>query len=92
MAANLPIRVTATGNVGGANGGSLCSVTLTAGGDAASLVIKEGGASGTQIWAPIKAPASDTRHVLFSGSIPYSGQLHATFTGTGPEAGFEIGV
>jgi hypothetical protein len=89
---NAPIRLTATGNVGQADGGVLHSVTFTGGSDAATLIIKYNGSGGTQLWPIIKAPTVTTVHVVFRGGIVYTGQLHATITGTSPEAGFEIGV
>lgn len=83
------VRVTATGNVGGANGGSLIGGTLTAGADAASLVLREGGSGGT-VLATIKAAAGATQPYWYGGT-GYSGQLHATLTGTSPEATVVIG-
>ena len=87
-----PVRITATGNVAQADGGTLFTVTLTAGSDAATLVVKERGSGGDQIWPTIKAAAASTVTVSFRGGIGYSGQLHGTLSGTSPEAGFELGI
>ena len=88
---NVPIRITATGDVGPANGLSLLSVTLAAGSDTATLVLKEGGSSGTQIIPTITAAANTEVHRTFPGGIVYKSQLHGTLTGTSPQAGFSIG-
>lgn len=87
-----PVYISATGNVGPADGGSLFAVTLTGGTDAATLLIKEGGASGTQIWALICAAAATTVTVTFPRGVVYTGQLHGTLTGTSPKAGFAVGI
>ena len=84
------VYATGTGNIGGAAGGTLHGVILTGGSDAATLVIKQGGSSG-DIVATLKAAANTTV------SCPdirgaYRGQLHATFTGTGPVATFVVGL
>lgn len=89
---NTPVRITSDGNVGPVDGGTLYSVTLTGGSDAATLVIRYAGSGGTQLWPTIKAATATTVHVVFAGGIVYSGQLHGTVTGTGEEAGFEIGT
>lgn len=89
---NAPVYISATGNVGQDSGGVLFSVTLSGGSDAATLVIKHNGSSGTQIWPTIKAAAATTVEVQFVQGIVYSGQLHGTLTGTSPGAGFEIGM
>jgi len=80
----------ATGNVGGANGGTLHGVILTGGSDAATLVIKQGGSGGATI-ATIKA-AANTTVVCPNIHGVYRGQLHATFTGTSPVATFTTGI
>ncbi len=89
---NTPVYTAVTADVGPVEGGTLYSVTLTGGSDAATLVIKYNGSSGTQLWPTIKAATATTVHVVFRGGIVYSGQLHATLTGTSPGAGFEIGI
>ena len=83
--ATIPYRVTATGNVGLDQGGAIHSVTLTAGGDAASVVIRESG-SGGAVLLTLKAPALDTRQVR----LVYSDQLHAILAGTNAEVTIEI--
>lgn len=68
----------------------LHSVNLTAGADAASVVVRDG--SGGSALLTLKAAANSTVNwacgsregVLFSTSI------HATFTGTSPTADFEV--
>jgi hypothetical protein len=86
--ATLPVHITGTANVGPANGGEVKSVMLTAGSDAATLTLKENGASGAAILI-LKAPTNDTRQVRFK-SLAYAGQLHATLAGTGPVATIEV--
>jgi hypothetical protein len=80
----------ATGNVAGANGGTLHGVFLTGGSDAATLVIRQGG-SGGAIVMTLKAAANA---VVSCPDIhgAYRGQLHATFTGTTPVATFVTGL
>lgn len=68
----------------------LHSVTLTAGADAASVVVRDG--SGGSAILTIKAAANSTvswrcgsREGVFFGTA-----VHATFTGTSPTADFEV--
>lgn len=83
------VRIAATGTVGSANGGELHSVSLTAGSDAATLVVRESGASGSTI-LKLAAATGTTVERTFPGCAGYSGQLHGTLTGTSPEATFEV--
>lgn len=81
-------RATATGNLGPASGGLLWGVTLSAGADAATVVVREGGSGGT-VLLTVKAAINTTVNVRTYGSR-YTGQLHLTFTGTSPEASIEL--
>lgn len=78
-------RLTATGDVTTVDT-HLSVVALTAGADAASLVVRFGGAGGT-IVLTLKAAASSTVSVPLS-DVYCDGGVHATFTGTSPEASF----
>lgn len=83
LSAGKPRRLTATGVVSGrAQDGVVYGGVLTAGSDAASVTIREGGASGTIIMV-VKAAAATSALIP---AFQYSGELHLTFTGTGPEA------
>lgn len=81
-------RVTATGDVT-TEDARLFAVVLTAGSDAATLVVREGGSGGT-IVLDVKAAASTTASVDLFGAL-CSGGVHATLTGTGPTATFAHG-
>lgn len=82
-------NITGTGDVGGANGGAICSVILTAGsGGAATLVLKEGGSGGTTM-LNLSAAANDSVQVQLCDA-EYSGQLHATLAGAGATANVEL--
>lgn len=83
-----PNRITATGNVGPAAGARVGAVVLTAGSDAATLALREGGSGGT-IFCTLKAAANTSVGAPFAG-LQMDGQLHATFTGTSPEACIEL--
>lgn len=77
-------QVNATGDVTTASG-FLRLVVLTAGSDAATLVVKAGGSGGTTILT-VKAAANTTVPVPLEDV--FCGALHATFTGTSPVASF----
>ena len=66
---------------------NLFSVTLTGGSDAATVTVKAGGSSGTTILV-VKAAANTTVPVPFNAGVPCSGGIHATLTGTAPNAAF----
>lgn len=83
-----PVHITATGDVGAATGGNLMSVTLTAGSDAATLTLRQGGAGGATILV-VKAAANTSFQAQYAG-LAFSGQLHATLAGTGPVATAEL--
>ncbi|MGH3834185.1 MAG: hypothetical protein ACRDSF_00555 [Pseudonocardiaceae bacterium] len=79
-------RVTATGDVTTTDT-YLRSVTLTADSDAATLVVRAGGASGTVVFT-LKTSAASTILVPEFHDAFCPGGVHATFTGTSPEATF----
>ena len=81
-------RATATGDVTTVTS-HLQAVTLTAGADAASVALRAGGASGTLLLT-VKAAANTTTPVPLGAAVPFSGGLHATFSGTSPEASFVL--
>lgn len=84
-----PYYIDATGNVGGANGGEVHSVVLTAGSDAATLTLRSGG-SGGAVFLVLKAATNTTTAHTFACAAAYYGQLHATLAGTGPVATIEV--
>lgn len=75
------VEKAATGAVTAASS-RLRSVVLTGGSDAATAVIRKGGASGTVILS-VKAATATTVPVPLSGSW-CEGGIHVTLTGTGP--------
>jgi hypothetical protein len=85
--ASLLTYLTDTGNVGGANGGTVHSVTLTGGEDAATLTLRHNGEDGDILLA-VKAAINTTVQVVFACAV-YSGQLHVTLAGTGEVATVE---
>ena len=89
MNGTLLVPLTGTATVGAANGGQLYGASLTAAAATSTLVLREGGASGTVILT-LSAVANTTAAVRFDGS-GYSGQLHATITGASAVASVEIG-
>jgi hypothetical protein len=81
-------QVSATGDVTGA-GRFLQSVVLTAGSDAATLLVKDGSGGATRL--TLKA-AANTSVPWTSGDpdgVAFSATIHATLSGTGPVASFE---
>lgn len=87
---NRSVTVTATGDVAAAvEGGVLCSVCLTAGADAATAVLRSGGASGTII-LKLAAAAGTTASHTFLAPVSYVTTLHATLTGTSPVLALEL--
>lgn len=83
-----PFYITGTGNIGGASGGQVVSVTLTPAAAAATLVLRESGSGGTVI-ATFQAAANGAS---FYGRycFAYAGQLHATLSGSGAAAMIEL--
>lgn len=83
-------EVSATGNVTQVVPAFLQSAVLTAGSDAATLVVKDG--SGGVARLTLKA-AANTSAVWAAGSkagVLFGTAIHATLTGTGPVADFEF--
>lgn len=83
MSVTRPSRVTATGDVTTASV-HLHGVVLTAGADAASVTVRMGGSGGTIILT-VKALAGTTVEVPVP-RVPCADGVHATLTGTSPEA------
>lgn len=82
------INATATGQLD-AGQGFVLSFGLCAGADAATAVLRTGGASGTIVGKlACAANTSDSR--TFISGVPYS-DLHVTLTGTAPNFEAEVG-
>lgn len=82
---HVPRKVIASGQVK-TGPGKLFTVTLTAGADAATLILYDNtSGSGTEL-CNIKCPAGDSRHFDFGGGIDFSIGINAAITGTGPVA------
>lgn len=79
---------TATGQVD-AGEGYLLSVGLCAGSDAATAIVRTGGAGGT-IVAKLGCAANTSTDRTFVCGKPYA-DLHVTVTGTSPTVEFELG-
>ena len=80
-----PYYITATGDVGSANGGEISVVVLTPAAAVSTLVLREGGSGGTII-AAFQAAASGNSVAVEASTLVYSGQLHATLSGSGAVA------
>ena len=79
-----PAQFASTGQVYGTDkNGMVTSFTLTAGVDAATAVVREGGASG-RIVATISALGATSRQVIYPAGLIYFGGLHLTLTGSAP--------
>lgn len=89
MQSTLPVYLTGTGNAGSANGGQLYSITLTPAAALSTLVLREGGASGTIIAALQAAASGNSVQARFDG-MAYAGQLHATLSGASASAVIEL--
>lgn len=77
--------VTSTGDVETATiRRSIVSVVLTAGSDAATLVLRFGGSGGTIFCKLAAATGTSATALLFGASV--GGGIHATLTGTSPAA------
>lgn len=86
-----PYNVTATGNVTGFVGPSrLGTVTLVSGGAASTVVVRDGGVSGTII-KQLAAPTGDSRTETPVDDIgqAVTGQLYVTITGAGASVNLE---
>jgi len=84
-----PYHVTASANIAGAVGGTIHSVLITGGANAATVTLKEQGASGVVV-AVLKAGVNTSVSHNFDGAV-YSGQLYALITGTTPDVTIEVG-
>lgn len=82
------ISATGTGQLD-AGTGYLLSASLCGGSDAATAVIRTGGASGTVI-AKLGAAAGASVQRTFNSGVPYD-NLHVTTTGTAPVVDVEVG-
>lgn len=84
------IEVDATGDVKAVRS-VLHSVALTAGADAASVVVRDG--SGGDPLLTLKAAANSTVRWACGSKegVYFADAIHATFTGTAPVADFETG-
>lgn len=80
-----PVHITGTGNVGGDSGGEIELVVLTPAAAVSTLTLKEGGSGGATILI-LQAAANGGSVVVEVCSLAYSGQLHATLSGTGATA------
>jgi hypothetical protein len=78
----LPYYGTATGNVGGADGGQVASATITPAAALSTLTLREDGSGGTVI-AVLQAGASGSSFQARFCGLGYKGQLHATLSGAG---------
>ena len=77
--------VSATGDVVAQdNQGVVTLLTLTAGVDAATAIVRTGGASGT-VLCNISAPIGTTVAVPFPAGMLYTDGIHVTLTGTAPK-------
>jgi hypothetical protein len=78
----------ATSTVDGTTG-TVCSLHLSGGSDAAVATLRNGGASGTILTRlSCAAGGNDARH--WQGGVPYS-DLHLTITGTAALVDIELG-
>jgi hypothetical protein len=66
----------------------LHSVTLTAGSNAATLVVRDG--SGTDPKLTLKAATGETVGWVSSKGVLFGSAVHATLTGTNPTGYFEV--
>jgi len=70
--------------------GSVTALTITAGADAATATLRDGGSGGTIIGA-ISAPAGESRWQEFPAGFVFRDGLHVTLTGTDPDL-ISVGV
>lgn len=83
-------EVTATGNVTAVVPAYLHSVTLTAGADAASVVIKDGSSGAARLTLKAAASSTVTWRAGSADGVLFAAAIHATFTGTSPVADVEF--
>lgn len=74
---------TTTGTILADGPGSIVGAQLIAGSDAATCVIRDGGATGT-ILAKLVAAPNDVANFFPALMIRYATDVHVTLTGTGP--------
>ena len=79
-------NVSATGDITTSDG-HLYAVVLTGGSDAAVLTVKAGGSGGTTILV-LKAATATTAAAPLNAAVYCDGGIHATLTGTAPNAAF----
>jgi hypothetical protein len=79
-------QLAATGDVTTNVPARVHSVSLTAGSDAATLVVRDG--AGTTVLLTVKAAANTTENVVFGDPVLFGSAIHGTLTGTGPVASF----
>jgi len=68
----------------------ILGVMITAGANAASVKLMDGGASGTQKTATLNAGTGTSAHWNFPNGIQCSTSIYATITGTTPEVAVEF--
>jgi hypothetical protein len=83
-------EVSATGNVTTVVPAYLHSVVLTAGSDAASLLVKDGSGGATRLTLKAAASTTVTWHSGDECGVLFGTAIHATLSGTGPVADFEF--
>lgn len=83
-------EVSATGNVTTTVPAYLHSVVLTAGSDAATLLVKDGSGGATRLTLKAAANTSATWTSGEKCGVLFGSAIHATLTGTGPVADFEF--
>lgn len=66
------------------------AVVLTAGADAASVVLRDGGAGGT-VRLTLKAAANSSVPVIFPSGVVFGSGVHVTLTGTSPTVSVAYG-
>ena len=83
LRARIPQEINATGDIfPQGERGIVTMFSLTAGGAAATAVLRDGGVGGTVIWT-IAAPIDTTIPVPFPYAISFQDGLHLTLTGAG---------
>jgi hypothetical protein len=82
-------QLTGTGNATTNVPAYLFSVVLTAGSDAATLVVKDGSSGATVLTLKAAANTSVSWTAGSSEGVLMSTAIHATFTGTSPVGSFE---
>jgi hypothetical protein len=84
------VNITATGDITAAGvNGEVYSITLAAGSDTATAVVRDGGSGGTII-AKLSAVANTQATYTLVKGHHYTNGLHATLTGTSPSFTAEI--